>query len=114
VIAFEAAVTAMHDRYGRHPPGDVDAAAYLAAARAYPLPQNLLDALASVELEVWTKPDCSGVMVVARCRDTRRAILYDDTETPSPVEGRHLLAHPGAAVPTHPSTAPTCATTPRP
>lgn len=108
VNAVQAAGIAVHERYGWSPPANFDARAYLAAARAGQLLDWQLSALESVELEVWTKADCRAAYVVARCPDTRRAILADDTATTSRVDEPNLLAEPEAQLPEHPTQPPAC------
>lgn len=108
VIAVEKAGIATHRKYHWSPPADLDASAYLGAARAAPLQDRYLTVLASVDLEVWTKPDCRAAMVVARCPTTKRVILVDDTESTSRVDEPNLLTNPEARPPARPSPPVSC------
>ena len=108
VNAVQAAGVAVHRAYHRRLPSDFDAPAYLAAARAYPLLDSQLEVLQSVDLEVWTKSDCEEAMVIARCRDTHRVILIDDTTSTANVDQPDALADPRVEVPARPVPRPTC------
>lgn len=108
ITAVQAAASAVHKQYHGAPPADFDAKAYVAAARAYPLADWQIHVLESVELEVWTKADCRGAIVVARCPTTKRVILSDDTTSTSRVEQPNLLSEPEPKIPEHPSSAPVC------
>ena len=106
--AVQAAAFAVHTKYGRSPPPNLDAGAYLAAARAGQLLDWQIEALESVDLEVWTKPGCRGAIVVARCPSTKRAILADDTLSTSRVDQPNLLEQLDPKLPEHPSQPPVC------
>lgn len=108
VNAVQAAGIAVHKAYHRRLPSDFDTRAYLAAARAYPLLDAQIEVLQSVDLEVWIKSDCQEAMVVARCRDTQRVILIDDTASTSVVDQPDALADPAVKVPARPDPRPTC------
>lgn len=105
--AVQVAASAVRKVYHRRLPSDFDARAYLAAARAYPLVDSHLAVLQSVDLEVWTQSNCQEAMVIARCRDTQRVILFDDTASP-PVDEPDALAKVNVEVPKRPDKLPTC------
>jgi hypothetical protein len=111
--AVQAAAYAVSTEYPESLPGNVDAKAYLAAARAGLLSDSDLAALESVELEVWTRADCKGAIVVARCPKTKRVILSDDTATRPEVDLPNLLTVPDPPLPARPDPAPTCPRPPR-
>lgn len=111
---IQAASIALHRPYGESPPPDLDANAYLAAAKAYPLADGQIKLLRSVELEVWTKAECSGAIVVARCPGTKRVILADDTESTSRVDYPNLLGKAEPQFPARPPAAPVCPPPPPP
>src|SRR5678816_123895 len=113
VNAAQAAAFAVYTAYDGPPPADFEARAYLAAVRAGHMLDWQVKALESVALEVWTKPDCSGAFVVARCPDTRRVILFDDTESTSRVDEPNLLGETEPRLPEHSPQPPVCPVPPR-
>ena len=105
--AMEVTAYRVQGQYAASLPPGFDGKAYLALARAQPLTSAQRKALESVELEVWTKDNCLGAWVVARCPGTGRPILWDDTQYTFRIEGKDLLDHP-AAPPVHPAAPPSC------
>lgn len=109
-VAVQQANGALFSKYHRALPADLDARAYLAVARAS-LPSGgwQLHALKSVELEVWTQVGCAAAIVIARCPQTKRVILFDDTASTSYIEQQNLLGEIEPKLPARPSPLPVCA-----
>lgn len=102
-----AVAGAVEGKYSFQLPPDFDARAYLAIAQGA-VSGSRLELLRSVDLEVWTRPDCQGAIVVARCRETHRVIFIDDTFTTSDLEHPNALAEVNVEVPARPAVPPTC------
>jgi hypothetical protein len=86
-LARERAMYKLIGIHGDCFPPDYDVKAFFTDLQGSGIEQSDLENLRSTALDVWTEPDCTGYVLVARCDFSGGILLWDKSSTPSTLDG---------------------------